>query len=213
VDQARSELKKIVVIDRKGHLYLNSGTFYYIITSIYSGKKLIDNVVKCFTVLKIFYREDVVHYAGYDQINLRTLKSDNKYMDLAARYSKKWRTIFIDYSVRKDNTPSQPKSIKEQKIVLSKRIEIVKIVAHSICPVCLSKKANSEHHIVPRSAGGSDNPRNKVLLCDSCHDIVELLYDEFGLTYSPDLVTKIRLNYLNVKTVPLQYLEVHVNEN
>jgi len=82
-----------------------------------------------------------------------------------------------------------------------------------VCPICLVNKANSDHHIMPKSAGGSDSPRNKVRLCKSCHDIVESLYDEFGLLYSPDLVTKIRLNYINAKVAPLQYLEVHVNEN
>lgn len=36
------------------------------------------------------------------------------------------------------------------------------------CIVCLAP-ASGEHHIVPRSAGGSDDPENLVLLCAACH--------------------------------------------
>jgi hypothetical protein len=41
------------------------------------------------------------------------------------------------------------------------------------CPICGSE-ANSIHHIIPRSEGGEDIDSNKVMLCRSCHDEVEL---------------------------------------
>lgn len=59
------------------------------------------------------------------------------------------------------------------------------------CPIC-GEPVVSEHHIKPRSAGGSDEPRNKVWLCHSCHDIVEMIYTETGLEYSPALISHIR---------------------
>lgn len=49
------------------------------------------------------------------------------------------------------------------------------------CPLC-DKEATSEHHIKPRSEGGGDEPRNKVLLCKSCHDRVE------GIAFTPALI-------------------------
>jgi len=41
------------------------------------------------------------------------------------------------------------------------------------CPMCGRIKANSPHHIIPRSEDGEDNPENIVYLCKKCHDEVE----------------------------------------
>ena len=41
------------------------------------------------------------------------------------------------------------------------------------CPICGRIKANSPHHIIPRSEGGGDNPENITNLCKKCHDEVE----------------------------------------
>lgn len=49
------------------------------------------------------------------------------------------------------------------------------------CPLC-DGEANSPHHIRPRSEGGTDEPRNIVWLCSSCHDRVE------GIPFTPDLI-------------------------
>ncbi len=56
-----------------------------------------------------------------------------------------------------------------------------------VCPVC-GKPAPSEHHIKPRSIGGSDESINKVWLCLSCHDIIEAIYDETGMEYCSSMV-------------------------
>ena len=44
------------------------------------------------------------------------------------------------------------------------------------------KEAVSLHHIQPRSEGGTDDPRNLVWLCKSCHDKVE------GIPFTPELI-------------------------
>ena len=64
----------------------------------------------------------------------------------------------------------------------------------STCPVC-SGIAGSPHHIKPVSAGGTNSPKNKVMLCRGCHDIVEDIYDREGIEYSPSLAQYIRLRY------------------
>lgn len=46
------------------------------------------------------------------------------------------------------------------------------------CPMCKINKADSEHHIIPRSYGGDDFEYNKIKLCRKCHDITELITDE-----------------------------------
>jgi HNH endonuclease len=43
----------------------------------------------------------------------------------------------------------------------------------SKCFCCGSGLRISNHHIEPRDAGGSDSPKNKVTLCDNCHNAVE----------------------------------------
>ena len=41
------------------------------------------------------------------------------------------------------------------------------------CPICGRIKANSPHHIIPKSVGGGDNKENITYLCKKCHDDVE----------------------------------------
>lgn len=64
----------------------------------------------------------------------------------------------------------------------------------SVCPICYSDTSSS-HHIKPRSEGGKDDPRNKVGLCRRCHDIVEMIYGETGMEYSPSLVYHIQREF------------------
>jgi len=40
------------------------------------------------------------------------------------------------------------------------------------CLVCLAP-ASGLHHIIPRSAGGSDDDSNLVPLCDLCHNRIQ----------------------------------------
>lgn len=60
------------------------------------------------------------------------------------------------------------------------------------CPICWVNPATSPHHITPRAEGGTDDKKNIVDLCKSCHDIVEEIYDSTGESYSPHLVATIR---------------------
>ena len=63
------------------------------------------------------------------------------------------------------------------------------------CPICGLRPAMSPHHIIPRSEGGTDDPKNIVHLCKVCHDIVEEIYNSTGLTYSPCLINAIRREF------------------
>jgi len=62
------------------------------------------------------------------------------------------------------------------------------------CPLC-GQTANSPHHIKPRAEGGTDEPRNIVYLCRSCHNEIE------GLDFTPNLIAKKRLEKLGEKQV------------
>lgn len=65
-----------------------------------------------------------------------------------------------------------------------------------LCPICgdyTGEEANSKHHIKPVRDGGSDNSRNIVMLCRSCHDVVEMVYEEYDIPYSPRLRGMLRL--------------------
>lgn len=71
--------------------------------------------------------------------------------------------------------------VSELKLILKLiRNSNIKNIKHSyskhitVCPMCTTSIANSEHHIMPRQFGGSDGSYNKIKLCVKCHDIVEL---------------------------------------
>jgi len=56
------------------------------------------------------------------------------------------------------------------------------------CRCCHSKKQIdlTVHHILPRSEGGTDMIRNLIVLCNSCHDKVELKelsYEQYSNGY------------------------------
>jgi len=52
---------------------------------------------------------------------------------------------------------------------------------NGICHRCGSREKLHVHHIIPTRAGGTREPRNLVVLCSSCHKVVEhqqkLIYD------------------------------------
>jgi len=52
--------------------------------------------------------------------------------------------------------------------------------SHSECYFCPEQNPDAleEHHLVPQRFNGSDEPENTVLLCGSCHDKIEELYDD-----------------------------------
>ena len=59
------------------------------------------------------------------------------------------------------------------------------------CPIC-GELANSPHHVKPRSAGGTDEPRNICWLCNCCHDYIEQVQEERGVELSADLIDEMR---------------------
>lgn len=64
-------------------------------------------------------------------------------------------------------------------------------VPAGVCNHCLIKKGNSVHHIIPRSAGGSNDKTNLIHLCSECHDLIEMKTDawiESGKYYDSDLL-------------------------
>ena len=75
-----------------------------------------------------------------------------------------------------------------------------------LCPLC-DQPAISDHHIVPRSEGGTDEPRNIVKLCKKCHDEVE------GMPFTPDLIERLRREKLGAKATSHElYWWLHKDE-
>lgn len=66
--------------------------------------------------------------------------------------------------------------------------------------MCKENPAVSPHHITPRAEGGGDDRKNIVDLCRRCHNIVEEIYSETGMKYSPDLIRLIRLKFKFIAT-------------
>lgn len=76
------------------------------------------------------------------------------------------------------------------------------------CPIC-GKEASSIHHIkpLPPRGTGEDIPVNRVILCKSCHDIIEQIYDETGMEYCPALVYHLRLELDNIAHNTIKRIE------
>ena len=43
------------------------------------------------------------------------------------------------------------------------------------CPICGTNKNLSNHHIIPKSMGGTDHPHNMLTLCDEHHGMIHLI--------------------------------------
>lgn len=62
-----------------------------------------------------------------------------------------------------------------------KRADVVKqaaegaLLSKGVCRRCRISDADSIHHLVPRSESGADTLKNKIPLCQECHDRVEIL--------------------------------------
>jgi hypothetical protein len=52
---------------------------------------------------------------------------------------------------------------------------------HKYCVACGSIDELHDHHLVPRSVGGSDDETNLITLCNSCHGKVHGITKEWGL--------------------------------
>ena len=74
------------------------------------------------------------------------------------------------------------------------------------CPLC-DKEASSPHHIKPRSEGGTDDERNLVWLCKSCHDRVE------GLEFTPDLIESERRRMKGARATSGETYEFMVHDD
>jgi len=86
------------------------------------------------------------------------------------------------------------------------------------CPICGRIKANSPHHIIPKSEGGGSNKENITYLCKKCHDEVEedpRKWARFLRHYYTGAVAKRRIGrtkelpraYSNKKTIMLTLSE------
>lgn len=49
---------------------------------------------------------------------------------------------------------------------LSKRL----LKEYPVCEVCSTRRSELVHHIIPRSAGGTDSEENLLVVCRSCHE-------------------------------------------
>lgn len=49
------------------------------------------------------------------------------------------------------------------------------------CPICGTTKDLQTHHLKPLSKGGEDTPENRVYLCKSCHENLNVHYNTTGM--------------------------------
>jgi len=60
------------------------------------------------------------------------------------------------------------------------------------CLINPAHKATEEHHIIPKSQGGTDEPKNKVFLCRECHAMVH----RKGSAVWRDILIELRNNWI-----------------
>jgi len=53
---------------------------------------------------------------------------------------------------------------------------------HNYCVACGNTENLHQHHLVPRSVGGSDDESNLITLCNSCHGKIHGITKEWNLT-------------------------------
>ena len=61
-----------------------------------------------------------------------------------------------------------------------------------VCRRCGGTDGLTAHHIKPRDDGGTDDPKNLITLCCSCHDIIEEHPDEIQICFSKTFPRKPR---------------------
>ena len=60
--------------------------------------------------------------------------------------------------------------IPKNKRIVNKKAQKLYANDYLICEKCLKRNSVDVHHIVYKSAGGSDIPSNFIALCRLCHD-------------------------------------------
>lgn len=83
------------------------------------------------------------------------------------------------------NTTVPPRTLKQTKIT------------KGICPICIEREVQSRHHIIPRKYTVNNDKTNLILLCNRCHDIIEIKTEEWiesGKRYNIDLLKSMILN-------------------
>lgn len=78
------------------------------------------------------------------------------------------------------------------------------------CQICSSSANLTRHHIVPKKAGGSNQPANLVTLCMSCHALVERYYWRVIAQTYPKLAYKYKVlsyGFIN-NEIPKQLIDL-----
>lgn len=68
---------------------------------------------------------------------------------------------------------------------------------YNICPYCNIRKAESNHHIVPRKYKGYNSEENFIKLCFECHDAVEIKTEDWiksGKHYNIEILRSLIIN-------------------
>jgi 5-methylcytosine-specific restriction endonuclease McrA len=99
---------------------------------------------------------------------------------------RKWLEFNEQYITPPNELFPQIKNIRKipqiKKVKQIKRVKVKRYSPRSIrryCHRCYVKTSALPHHILPREPyGGGNNKENLILLCNPCHDKVEILTDE-----------------------------------
>lgn len=97
------------------------------------------------------------------------------------RYQKQKEDQFM-WLLAQLNSPVLINGTKDRNDFLEKKWQMVREMIHARdhhhCRIC-GNKAEEVHHILPRSYGGTNNPRNLICVCSLCHQQIHMCLEGY----------------------------------
>lgn len=123
-------------------------------------------------ILQFFFMEKLSAQGIYRLNDSRIVGYANRNRGKQLSVSQILRRIYVYFPEFKGR--KNPKSVnrKDIRIRMTRRREKMIYSSVRICAKCGSTEYLEEHHMIPLSLGGTDDPANTIYLCNSCHIVV-----------------------------------------